>query len=408
VDAATDELTRPLGADRPEPDSKPRSNRGFRVAAAGLGLAALAFVGISLWFGDPHGGVPQVRVDIGKRPATASAPPPAEHDSHPAEQAAAAAPNRQSAQEVETASGVSVVRPAGSTAPSSVIVTVPDEGAGAARGGPDPRLAEKSRFGMLPKIGADGARPADVYARPAGTLPGGAKPAGRVAVLVGGLGISASATADAIGKLPPSVSLAFAPYGGNLVNEGWQARQAGHEIMLQVPMEPFDYPDSDPGPHTLLAASRPAENIDHLRWALGRMSGYVGLVNYMGAKLTAEADALTPVLKEATSRGLVVLDDGSSSRSRIVAVAGEQNGARADRVIDAVPRAADIDKALQDLEATARSRGFAIGTASALPLSIERLRAWASALESRGILLVPISAAFRADARQPKPERIVQ
>lgn len=37
-----------------------------------------------------------------------------------------------------------------------------------------------------------------------------------------------------------------------------RAREAGHEILLQLPMEPFDYPDSDPGPQTLLASAAPA------------------------------------------------------------------------------------------------------------------------------------------------------
>ena len=31
-----------------------------------------------------------------------------------------------------------------------------------------------------------------------------------------------------------------------------RAREAGHEVLLEVPMEPFDYPDNDPGPQTLL------------------------------------------------------------------------------------------------------------------------------------------------------------
>ena len=41
----------------------------------------------------------------------------------------------------------------------------------------------------------------------------------------------------------------------------------GHEVMLQVPMEPFDYPDNDPGPHTLDGAGEPAG--EHRPAALG-------------------------------------------------------------------------------------------------------------------------------------------
>ena len=59
-----------------------------------------------------------------------------------------------------------------------------------------------------------------------------------------------------------------------------------------------------------------------------------------------------------------------------------------------MPTAAEIDKALAKLEALAKTRGNAIGTASSLPVSIDRIANWARALESRGILLVPLTTAM--------------
>ena len=60
--------------------------------------------------------------------------------------------------------------------------------------------------------------------------------------------------------------------------------------------------------------------------------------------------------------------------------------------IDATPTAVEIDRALARLEAMARERGVAVGIASALPVTIERMAQWAKAAESRGLALVPISA----------------
>jgi polysaccharide deacetylase 2 family uncharacterized protein YibQ len=390
--------------DRPERGPSLWRGKVVRIVAAGLSVLILACVALTFWFGDPQGGLPRVRVPITTAqapaaPTPAPAPPPAASTEARVAPPSPATPNSRSAGEVETASGVSVVRPTGTSAPTSVIVRVPDKSDGALSPAPDERLSEKSRYGVLPKIGPDGARAAQIYARPVGTLPGGAKPVGRVAIVVGGLGISERSTDAAIKKLPPAITLAFAPYGADVATLAAQSRAAGHEIMLQVPMEPFDYPDSDPGPHTLTVAAKPADNLEHLRWAMGRMTGFIGIQNYMGAKLTSDANALPPVLREITSRGLVVLDDGSSSRSRVTALASDGNAARADAVIDAVPRAAEIDKAFEALEATATSRGLAIGTASALPLSIERIEAWARKLESKGILLVPVSAAYAAERK---------
>ena len=50
--------------------------------------------------------------------------------------------------------------------------------------------------------------------------------------------------------------------------------------------------------------------------------------------------------------------------------------------------------ALAKLETIARERGTAVGIASALPISIERLTAWSKALEARGVMLVPLTTAM--------------
>jgi polysaccharide deacetylase 2 family uncharacterized protein YibQ len=260
----------------------------------------------------------------------------------------------------------------------------------------DKALTEPSRHGPLPKVAADGSRAADVYARPVKALPD--RPdAPRIAIVVGGLGIGATATGDALGNLPAAVTLAFAPYGDNLERLAARARNDGHEVLLQVPMEPLDYPENDPGPQTLLTSLDAGQNIDRLHWLMSRMQGYVGLANYMGARFTASEPALLPVMKEASKRGLLFLDDSSSSRSIAGQVAGASGlaFAKADVIVDATPTAADVDRALARLEAMARDRGLAVGVASALPVSVDRISKWAKGAEGRGVLLVPISAAAK-------------
>jgi hypothetical protein len=259
---------------------------------------------------------------------------------------------------------------------------------------PVARITDKGKYGPLPKIGQDGARPLDVYARPAPNRPSSTP---RVVIVVGGMGLSQTGTQEAIRLLPPEVTLAFAPYGGSLDRWMQKARQDGHEVLLQLPMEPFDYPDNDPGPHTLLTTLPPAENLDRLQFLLSRMTNYVGVTNFMGAKFTANESNLGPVLKELAARGVMFLDDGSSGRSQSepAARAAKAPYARADLVIDATPTDEAITARLGQLEGLARSKGLAIGTASALPLTLRRLADWTKALDGRGILVVPASAAAR-------------
>ncbi len=255
------------------------------------------------------------------------------------------------------------------------------------------RLLETSPHGAIPRIAPDGVRPADAYAQPLG--PAQARKTGpRIAIVLGGLGVSANFTRQAMEKLPGPVTLAFLPYGSDAEGLVAAARAGGHEVLLQTPMEPFDYPDNDPGPQTLLTSLAANQNLDRFTWLMSRFQGYVGIVNYMGARFTSTEAAFAPVLKETARRGLIYVDDGSSPRSLAGQISGANNlpFAKAEVTLDAVPTPAHIDRALAKLEALARQHGSAIGIASPLPASVERIAQWAKTVEARGFVLAPITA----------------
>jgi len=388
------ELNRALGQNRAAPSGRPWGRRLGMVAAACVGAVILGLLLVVALRRDPDGGEPMAIAAIEKRTTPLVALPPAT-------EVAAAPRGPTSATQLENSAGVTVVRP-GEEAPGAIIITVPEEGGPIKLApAPDNRLTERTRYGLLPKTGPDGATPAKVYARPLGPEPT-VRPIGYVALLVGGLGISQNGTAEAIARLPGAVSLAFAPYGAELERTVQRARGSGHEVFLQLPMEPFDYPDNDPGPHTLLTGPKAQDNIDKLHWSLGRFTGYVGIVNFLGGRLTADQEALTPILREFAGRGLMVVDDGSSPRSLLASAATRAQipALKIDRVIDGVTRADAIDKELAALELSAREQGVAVAAASALPISIERIARWAQTLEARKIALVPVSAA--RGLRNPK------
>ena len=256
----------------------------------------------------------------------------------------------------------------------------------------DQRLLETSRHGAIPKIGPDGARASAFYARPV-KLPPGKADAPQISIIVGGLGVGAAATAEALDKLPATVTLAFAPYAADLDTLAARARGADHEVLLQAPMEPFDYPDNDPGPQTLLTSLTADQNIDRMHWLMSRMQGYVGVVSFMGTRFTASDQALAPVLRDVARRGLIFVDNGASGKSVAGQIAGSNNlpFAKADIVLDATPTPAEIDRALARLEIAARDKGSAVGIASASAASVARIAEWTKKIEARGFVLVPIS-----------------
>ncbi|CDX25363.1 conserved hypothetical protein [Mesorhizobium sp. ORS 3324] len=254
---------------------------------------------------------------------------------------------------------------------------------------PDRTLIETSDSGPLPIRSADGRRPFDVYARPWS----GARGA-RVAIVIGGLAVSQTGTQAAIAKLPAEVTLAFAPQGNSIDRWMKAARQGGHEIVMQIPLEPFDYPNINPGRNTLTVAASPDENLKSLHWALSRTTNYTGVMNYMGARFSADANAMGPFMAELGKRGLAYVDDGSSARSLAPDLALKDGVpfVAGDMAIDAVQDRGEILKKLDSLEATARAKGTAVGIGSAFDITVDTVASWVAEAKKRGIEIVPISA----------------
>ena len=391
-----DELSTPLG------QKTERKKRRFRLPftamqalAVLLGMFLVAFLTVALFTDNPLGGEPVVRVAL-RQPAAVDEKQAASSSTSQPDQAAKSAPKQAPAGDNKT---VTIID--GSSGKRQDVVIGADAGdktaaeAAPAIGmaGIDQRLLEKSRHGMIPVV-TDGLKPFTVYAADADRTKAARMPV--VAIVVGGLGVGAAKTVDAIMKLPPAVTLAFTPYGADPAKLAERARAQRHEILLQIPMEPFDYPDNDPGPQTLLTSLTPEQNIDRLYWHLSRFQGYAGIANFMGARFIATDAVMQPIIREAAKRGLGYLDDGSTPRSAAPSLTAAQAMpfAKADFTIDAVPTSAEIDRTLVKLETLAKERGLAVGVASALPISIERIAAWTKTLDSRGIMLVPLTTAM--------------
>ena len=256
---------------------------------------------------------------------------------------------------------------------------------------PDPAIVAETLKGPLPVISADGREAWRVYARP---FRDDNPDKILIAILLGGMGMSQSATNAAIQQLPGEVTLSFAPYARSLSQWISGARAAGHEVMLELPMEPLSYPANDPGPHTLLTSLSPGENIDRMEWLLSRFVGYVGVTSFMGSKFTTSPDHLRPILTELKQRGLLFLDTGAT-RESVAARLGLDMGlpiAVSDRFFDRRASRVAIDAQLLELEQIANRRTIAVGIGYPYPVTIERLAAWIPSLAQKGIELAPVSA----------------
>ena len=263
---------------------------------------------------------------------------------------------------------------------------------------PDPSYGETVDAGIIPRArGSTGVWKA--YARP---FDGPAdKP--RVAIIITGLGLSRASTLAAISQTPGGITLAFDPYTRNLDEWVGLGRSNGHEALMQLPMEPTDFPVSDPGPLAMLTDLEPAQNVTRLHQILASAIGYTGVIQVMGSKFAASEAAMRPTLEELKKRGVLFVSMPASNDDRGLDLA-QQVGVPATRVdlkLDSDLTAASIDDRISELERMAREKGRAVAVAEAYPLTLARLSLWGQSLSLKEITLAPASAMAQVGAPAP-------
>ncbi|MDB5372609.1 MAG: hypothetical protein JWP04_1251, partial [Belnapia sp.] len=261
--------------------------------------------------------------------------------------------------------------------------------------GVDPAMQEAGPHGPLPRIAPDGRTPIRAYGR--GFDRQEIRP--RVGLIIGGLGMNAALTEEAIRRLPGAATLAFSPYAPQIGLLLDQARARGMEILVALPLEPTGYPLNNPGDRALLTGLPGAENDDRLAWIMARFGGYVGAIGALGPmrgeRFAALGERLGAVQDFMRSRGLLYVDPRPGGR-------GPQRGwgRTIDLVVDEPATRGEIELKLATLERLAKETGSALGYAGeASPVLIDRAAAWAGSLEGRGLVLAPVTALMR----RPEP-----
>ena len=275
--------------------------------------------------------------------------------------------------------------------PLDVPVAAPDFPAARPIPAPDPALLEQGRFGALPRVGADGRTSIRAYAGQfdrQDTRP-------RVGIIVADLGISNAQTEDAIRRLPPSVTFAISPYAPRAAQVAERLRAKGAETLIGLPLEPAGYPLNDPGNRALLTGRSAPENMANLEWVLSRFPGYVGAIGVVGGmrgeRFATMEQSYFALQESLRNRGLLFVDARPG-----VAGPARAWGRSVDVILDEPATRTEIERRLVELETIAKARGSALGLAhAATPVVVDRLVAWASGLERRGVALAPISVLIR-------------
>ncbi|WP_409432094.1 divergent polysaccharide deacetylase family protein [Litorimonas sp. RW-G-Af-16] len=259
---------------------------------------------------------------------------------------------------------------------------------------PIPGLTQTSSFGPVPARSADGGSALTHYNRPF-TQPAGKRP---VSIIIGGLGINRTLTQQAIDNLPPDVTLSFAAHATGLQDWIDRARAAGHEVIIELPMESDGFDPSEPGAERALRLNVPAQNNRrNLDWLMSRAQGYWGVTNYNGEAFLRRADAAAPLLDRLSQTGVGLITDGSFQTPTLGALSRSvklpyKSGFG---LIDPDPNTAVIQARLSDLATMAKGGSHPVGVGFAYPETLNSVIAWVAELDQQGLVLAPASSAVK-------------
>jgi polysaccharide deacetylase 2 family uncharacterized protein YibQ len=213
-----------------------------------------------------------------------------------------------------------------------------------------------------------------------------------VAIVIDDMGLH-EARSQKVLELPGPLTLSFLTYANDLTTWAARARAAGHEVLAHIPMEPLDAAHNS-GPGTLRVAMNAAEVRAQVAAHLDGWSGYVGVNNHMGSRFCQNRTLMDAVMAELKSRALLWLDSMTTAASEGIAAA---EAARVpylvrDVFLDNVDNVDAVLAQLERLEAIGRKRGAAIAIGHPRDATIQALDRWLSSLDTRRLVLVPITA----------------
>jgi polysaccharide deacetylase 2 family uncharacterized protein YibQ len=214
-------------------------------------------------------------------------------------------------------------------------------------------------------------------------------PAGRIALIIDDLGYSLRQGRRAI-DLPGAVTCSILPGAPHSQQLAQQAKDAGKEIMLHLPMHGSVHKIE---PDSLSPEMTEADFREILRRQLAAMPAAVGVNNHMGSSVTPLPDQMNWLMQELAGRALYFVDSRTTPLTVSADAARSHNVAFTERdvFLDNDPHPDAIEKAFRQLIRKAKKRGQAVGIAHAKRSTLVVLEQLLPTLAEEGIILEPVS-----------------
>ena len=222
-----------------------------------------------------------------------------------------------------------------------------------------------------------------------------------IAIVIDDLGGNVTRTTQAI-ALPANMTLSFLPDSSRARELSRRAHQAGHEVIVHLPMQPSG--KENPGEHALNVGLASEELQRRTSWALSRVAEYDGVNNHMGSRFTESRADVMPVMREVRSRRLFFLDSRTSAKSEVENVAREVGvlTGRRNIFLDDDKSAPAIARQLARVEEFAQQNGTVIAIGHPYPETLKALAKWSKTIKERGFRLAPVrEVLLMREARTP-------
>jgi polysaccharide deacetylase 2 family uncharacterized protein YibQ len=218
----------------------------------------------------------------------------------------------------------------------------------------------------------------------------------RIAVIVDDLGARRDVF-DGLREIRRPLTVAVRPALPLSAAIARDAARSGMEVLLGLPMEPYRFPEVDPGPGALLMSMAPGEIQQVVGGHLEAVTPVVGVMNRMGSRLTEDRLRVRAVLEVLAARRLLLVDAYTSSQSVAFDEARDAGVRAARRQILVDPARGEAGERLRwdEVAPWAERRGEVVVVAHGHPLTVRLLKEYVPRWEARGLRLVPVSQLAR-------------
>ena len=213
----------------------------------------------------------------------------------------------------------------------------------------------------------------------------------RIALIIDDLG-NGLASGRRAASLPGPVAMAILPYTPHGRAIAGDARAAGKEVLLHLPLEPADYMGALGPGEISMESSRP-DVARVLAQDLASVPHVVGVSTHMGSLLTRHPGHMGWLMEAISTRGgLFFVDSYTTPRSIALRMARERGlpAARRDVFLDDDADPSAIAAAFAQLKAVARQRGSALGIGHPYHETLDFLEQALPALRHEGFEIVPV------------------